>query len=605
MSTTSKTPVRRLLLFIIALGLPVLAFAKPSGGPYGPVRLNYELPAVDGTIYYVAPEGSEEAEGTSLQRPTSIEAAFARAVDGDALVLRGGTYRSGNLVFNQGLVIQPYADEVPIVKGTAVAEDWESLRDGLWRTKWETLFPMKPETWWRRHREAARTPLYRFNNDMVFVDGRMLQQVGWPGELDAESFYIDYEEGFVYTATDPEGKTIEITAFDNALTRTIEEVHGMEPSTVGPQVRGIIFTQYAYRAIEIEGYDPEEVSPESNHGKDVVGSVFENCTFSYCSRVGGYFRGDGLVIRNCLVSHTSTEGLFILSSNDVLIERNIVTHNNMEKITGYYVTAIKIFNQCYRVTCRENLIIDNEDSSGIWYDVGNVDGLFVNNWIQNTDNGFFFEISKGAICTGNVFVDCPQGIFVLNSERVRVYQNTMVNSTVTFERTDRSAVGDHFDWHPASGPKVEERHGHAFMGNLLYADDSHNGPVLKFRQREVLRDRLTDPQAVAIDGNVYVRDGYTNHGPLIQWSPSASDENSVLLETPGDLHALYPEFSGDSQWFVGYNGPMFQGKQTNRFELMPDFVGLDSTAELPGEALKALGWKKKDVRHPGAFPVAE
>ncbi|MBD5779412.1 right-handed parallel beta-helix repeat-containing protein [Pelagicoccus sp. NFK12] len=602
---TPFSSLRRALLSLSALIFAFSVHAQPSGGPYGPIRLNYELPQVDGSIYYVAPDGQAEQSGLSLDQATSIEAAFEKAVTGDAIVLRGGTYRTGDLVFNQGLVIQPYADEVPILKGTAIADEWEALRDGLWRVKWETLFPMKPQPWWRRHREAARTPMYRFNNDMVFVDGRMLRQVGWPGELDENSFYIDYEEGYVYTATDPEGKTLEITVFDNALTRSTKEVHGMAPSTVGPQVRGIVFTQYAYRAIEIEGYDPEEVSPESAHGKDVVGSVFEHCTFSYCSRVGGYFRGDGLVIRHCLVSHTSTEGLFILSSNDVLIERNIVTHNNMEKITGYYVTAIKIFNQCYRVTCRENLIIDNEDSSGIWYDVGNVDGLFVNNWIQNTDNGFFFEISKGAVCAGNVFVDCPQAIFILNSERVRVYQNTMVNSTVTFERTNRSAVGDHFDWHPASGPGVEERHSHVFMGNLLYADDNHRGPLLKFRQSEVLKELMTEPQVERIEANVYVQDGYVNDGPLIQWSPVSGEGNSVLLDTHEELNALIPGFAEGSQSFVGYNGSMFHGKETLRFELMPDFAGVRSQADLPKEALEALSWKKRDVTFPGAFPPAD
>ncbi len=595
----------RALFGVVCLGLFSFAGAQPSGGPYGPLKLDYELPDVEGTIFYVSPDGSETASGASVEEATSIESAFAKAVTGDAIVLRGGTYRTGNLVFNQGLVIQPYKDEAPILKGTAVAEDWEALQDGLWRTKWETLFPMAPQPWWRRHREAARTPMYLFNNDMVFVDGRMLTQVGWPGELDEDSFYIDYEQGYVYTATNPEGKTIELTAFDNALTRTIEEVHGMKPSTVGPQVRGIVFTQYAYRAIEVEGYDPEEVSPESKHGKDVVGSIFEHCTFSYCSRVGGYFRGDDLVIRHCLVDHTSTEGLFILSSNDALIERNIVTHNNMEGITGYYVSAIKIFNQSYRVTCRENLIIDNVGSSGVWYDVGNVDGLFVNNWVQNTDNGFFFEISKGAICAGNVFVDCPQAMYILNSERVRIYQNTMVNSTVTFERTDRSSVGDHFDWHPQSGPSVEERHSHVFMGNLLYADDNHRGPLLKFRQREVLRERMTEPQVAQIDSNVYVQDGYINDGPLIEWSPSTTEENSMLLDSPDDLHALFAEFSGNSKWWVGYNGPMFKGKQVKRFELMPEFVGARSRTDLPKEALDALGWKKKDVAFPGAFPSVD
>jgi hypothetical protein len=33
-----------------------------------------------------------------------------------------------------------------------------------------------------------RTPLHRFNNDMVFVDGELLRSAGWEGELDAHRF---------------------------------------------------------------------------------------------------------------------------------------------------------------------------------------------------------------------------------------------------------------------------------------------------------------------------------------------------------------------------------------------------------------------------------
>ena len=195
-------------------------------------------------------------------------------------------------------------------------------------------------------------------------------------------------------------------------------------------IRGITFTQYAYRAIEIEGTEPEGLSNESKYGKDVVGSTFENCTISFCSRVAAYLRGDKLTMRNCLVSDTSTEGIYILSSSDVLLERNIFRRNNIENITGYFPAGVKIFNQCYRVTCRDNLVTDLANSNGIWYDVGNVDGRFINNRVEGvgninspfsgerfwpSDNGFFFEISKGAICAGNVFVNCDHGIFVLNS----------------------------------------------------------------------------------------------------------------------------------------------------------------------------------------------
>jgi len=87
--------------------------------------------------------------------------------------LRGGTYRSGNLILNQGITIQPYKDEQLVLKGTFIATEWKDLGNGLWTTSWSRLFPSKPDNWWRRHREGKKTPLYRFNNYMVFVGCRL------------------------------------------------------------------------------------------------------------------------------------------------------------------------------------------------------------------------------------------------------------------------------------------------------------------------------------------------------------------------------------------------------------------------------------------------
>ena len=47
------------------------------------------------------------------------------------------------------------------------------------------------------------TPLYRFNLDMVFIDGELLTSKGWEGELDAHSYSIDYKNGYVYIGADP------------------------------------------------------------------------------------------------------------------------------------------------------------------------------------------------------------------------------------------------------------------------------------------------------------------------------------------------------------------------------------------------------------------
>jgi len=606
------------LLCIIFGSLPVIA--QPSGGPYGPIRQRYDLPKVAGKIYYVAQDGKSEETGETLEKPTTLEAAIERVVSGDAIVMRGGIYRTGELVLNQGITIQPYADEQPILKGTFVATEWESLRNGLWRTSWSRLFPAKPLDWWRRSFFGRETPLHRFNNDMVFVDGKFLQSVGWEGEVDENSYFINYDTEEIIISIDPTDRLVEITAFNGGLTRTTKECHGKSSDGKGPVIRGITFTQYAHRAIEVEGTEPEGLSDESEHGKEVVGTTLENCEVSFCSRVAAYLRGDKLTLRHCLVSDTSTEGIYTIASSDVLLEKNIFTRNNIEKITGYYPAAVKIFNQCYRVTCRDNLVIDHPNSNGIWYDVGNVDGRFINNWVEGvgnidsefskdrpwpSDNGFFFEISKGAICAGNVFVNCDHGIWVLNSSDVRIYQNTFVNSTACIGRTARSAVGDPFGWHPSTGPDVNERDRHVFVNNLLTGDENFHRPLLFVWQPPSLFKRVDNPQLKQLDYNMYVRGSDTASNPLIWWSP-ANEERQLPFESLAGLQKLHPEFSANSQYFANYDGPLFKSSELGNYELLKAFPGSAAASPLPTEIRSAQGGlrrPKQDSRFPGAFPL--
>ena len=176
--------------------------AQPSGGPYGPIDQRYEVPKAT-HIYFVAPDGKPDSPGTALEQPTTMESAIDRVVTGDAIILRGGIYRTGGLVLNQGVTIQPYADERPILKGTQLPTTWEPLRNNIWRTKWDHLFPAAPLPWWQRAREGMRTPLQKFNNDMVFVDGELLKSAGWEGELDPHSFFIDYKMATSISASTP------------------------------------------------------------------------------------------------------------------------------------------------------------------------------------------------------------------------------------------------------------------------------------------------------------------------------------------------------------------------------------------------------------------
>ncbi len=570
------------LLFATAPG-----FAQPSGGPYGPIDQRYEIPKA-AHVYYVAPDGKAGSPGTALEEPTTLEAAIERVTTGDAIVMRGGVYRTGGLILNQGITLQPYAGERPILKGTQVATKWEALPNNIWRTSWTRLFPAAPLGWWQRNREGMRTPLHRFNNDMVFVDGELLKSAGWEGELDAHSFYIDYQGGHVYIGVDPTNRLVEITAFDGALVRTSGPAHGKASDRKGPVIRGITFTQYAWRALEVQGKkrftvadeitdEPVGPSDPATFGKEVVGTVLENVTISFCGRVAGYFRGDGLVIRNSLVSDTSTEGIYVIGSSDVLLERNIFRRNNIKQLTGYYPAAVKIFNQTRRVTCRDNLVIEQPYSNGIWYDVGNRDAVFVNNWIEGAINGFFFEISRGATVAGNVFVRCDRGIYVLNSADARVYNNTFVDTPASFGRDGRSATGDHFGWHPATGPDVDQREGHVFANNLLVASEAYRRPLLRFEQPGALDAKLPRPQAKEVYGNVYVR--ATLPGATAAPEPDASGRQ--LDRTPRSI---------------------FKGPDLGRYELLEALPGTPGGELLPADVRKLLGWSEEQARSPGAYP---
>jgi parallel beta-helix repeat protein len=476
------------------------------------------------------------------------------------------------------------------------------VSDNLWKTKWDRLFPADPEDWWQRNREERFTPLHRFNDDMVFVDGRFLQSAANTGELNNNTFYVDYAKKEIYLAIDPASKLIEITAFSMALHRVYYDVNGKKNDGIGPVIRGIDFTQYADSTIFVECVDPVGLKKESEIGKEVQGTLIEDCAISWCSRIAMFLMGDKTTVRNCHVSNTSREGIYVVGSADVLLENTIIEKNNIENITGCYPAGVKIFNQCYRCTVRNNLVTNMPNSNGVWYDVGNVDGRFINNWIENvgtpevpvstksvwpSQNGFFFEISKGAIAAGNVFVNCDHGILVLNASNVEMYNNTFVNSMVCIARDTRSAQGDHFGWHPSTGPDVDERYGHVFVNNLLTGDTRFDRPLLLVWQPAVLCEKLNETPLKQFDNNVFAKQN-DSYKPLAFWSPSKAENCQSEIKTLAELQQLSGA-AAKSQVLEGKHLPLFKSGIIGNYQLLDEFSGKTAATEIPASVKKLMG----------------
>jgi hypothetical protein len=554
---------------------------------YGPVEQTYQLPDVSGNIYYVSPDGNASAEGLELDQPTVIEKAFANVKSGDAIILRGGIYRTGNLTFNQGITMQPYRDEKPVLNGSLVADSWSQVEDGLWVTNWEKLFPAGTEDWWNRERNEKQTPMHRFNNDAVFIDGQFLQSAGSTDDVNEETFYVDYDDNKIYIGINPEGRTVEITAFKKAIYRTLHTVHGKEPDKKGPVISGITFTQYPDTMVHIGGVGLEI----DQHGRDVMGTVFENCTFSNSFRIGLFAISDSLVMRNCHVTNTNTEGVYIVASAGILLERNIFENNNIEQWTGFFPSSVKIFNQSHNAMVRENLIRNQPHSNGVWWDVGNDDGVFINNHVENvSQSGFFFEISQGAIVAGNVFENCGQSIFVLNSRDVKVYNNTIINSMVNFRRYDRGDKPGTFGWHVTTGPGVEERDNHVMVNNLMYMDESCDTLMLYTHQPDFMCERLPNPQFKELNNNVYVRNYKEGDGEkaLMQWSPYPDEDCKTLLFTPDELNEFNGTLATGSEYIENIESPLFVDLKNKDFQLTPEFSNIGNPAPMPAKIVTLL-----------------
>jgi hypothetical protein len=197
---------------------------------------------------------------------------------------------------------------------------------------------------------------------------------------------------------------------------------------------------------------------------------------------------------------------------------------------------------------------------------------------------------------------------VLNSADVHAYNNTFFNARVTFERTDRVAAGDVFDWHATTGPGLDQREGHIFLHNLMAATDSFHDPLLEFVQRpSSLCGKLVHAQATVVDGNVYLPSATTEVNgaptPLITYAPSERENCTSQLDSLDDFRKLEPSFEKNGVQIDRSPRSVLKGPDLGNFELQRALPDAPAINFLPPEVRSLLGWSEAEAKTPGAYPL--
>jgi|GEM_PF-867691 len=374
------------------------------------------------TTYYVANNGNDASNGTSINTPfKTIQKAMNKVAAGDTVYVRGGTYREEITVGRSGtkdnyITVSGYEKEVPVIKGSEIVTGWELHSGNIWK-----------KTGWAR------------NSQQVFVDlqdDKGLQQIGMPSKHYGSFEYPSPVGSGVSSMTpgsfryDAANYTLYVWLKDGSDPNT----HTIEASTA----RRLFFISGGYIHLKRLAFRHTASSAYIKQGAAVeLGgySIMENCDVQYTDFAGvtvGYLK-TGAQVLNSNISNNGNSGINAPGSYDFRIAGNTINNNNYRNFNAlWHAGGIKATTKAYGVVDHNEVAFNK--GSGIWFDYANGGKAIVvkNNYVHDNgpkEAGIFMEVTKNADIHNNVLSNNERrGIYISASDNMRVYNNT-INAT--------------------------------------------------------------------------------------------------------------------------------------------------------------------------------
>ena len=537
-------------------------------GPFGPQEKSYPVPT--GAVI-VAHDGLDANDGSSIDKPTTLEKAINNAVTGTVIVLRGGVYRTGNLVFNKKITIQAYLSERPVIKGSKIADQW-TKRGNFWVTKWDSLSSNDTP------RPGSLADGDHYYGDLVMFNGEMFRPVGEPSDLDSGKFYCDYAANEVYISEDPSGKIIEITTYMNGFVRKHDET----ADTEGPTIQGLDMMQFRNSCITIDGVRPRRNIEPGEMPNAPVKTRIENCRLLFCPKFGLRITSPNSYIGYNDVSMIGYVAVEPFTSHNTIFEHNSISHSNWFNFLTF-PAGIKVFNQSYNFTVRNNYLSDMP-CEAVWYDVGHREGVVVTNYFYNCGIGLKIEISHRTYIAGNVFKKA--NLWLCNSNNCMAYNNTLIDSRLDLWRNNRKMDTNASFNHAATGPGPLGYHGH-HVANNVFAGQPPDGYYFliedNFNRGKEIYDKNFQSEVLA--HNLFL------HGA--EWTFNAEYQPKKLTPVKyaslADFRKDYSDFEEGNVQLDITQEKLFMSKDNGDFRLT-SVPGLPGGMKLPESITRLLGW---------------
>lgn len=525
-----------------------------AGDPLLP-RTAYPIP--DDALF-VSPHGDDSASGGKNTPLRTVKAAVRAAHSGQTIVLRAGTYREKVGMIGKRLTIQPYPHERVWFKGSVVVRDWEAVGEVWQHTGWRDELCNDcylPEIIDPEYPLAGRP-------QMVFVDGKPLRQVAERNQVRAGTFYVG--DGSVVIGDDPDGRTVEVTAYDHLLQ--------FDKGADGSRLRGVGVAHYGSN----QRYGARGAMVTVNAPRVRV----EKSTFRFSASTGlAVFQPDAQVVDSTFTGN-GLVGLLANRADRLRVTDSRFDGNNAEH---FATSGDAVGSAGAKVTRTDrphfagNIFIGNH-ATGWWCDLGCTNATVISNRaIDNAGHGMHYEVSSAAVIADNVLVDnARHGLKISSSDRVRLFHNLLTGDRAAALGLYNDPRLPSFDWYSEAKGLSWLTEKLVAVNNLLIQRSSGSPVIVSEDHRE--KPRGNPAFVTRADGNGYLR------------APSG-EPLAVFVEGNGKEHAFAKLADLREAGFErhGLTGAPSAVDLTDDYALKPGSLGIDAGRPIPQEIADLLG----------------
>jgi len=259
---------------------------------------------------------------------------------------------------------------------------WRPLKPGVWTHQWPYAWgeTALPAGWESQHLK----PIV-LRREMIFVDGRALEQVVAPGAMQdqAGTFYVDEASRAIYIHP-PAGLDAATANVEVAERASLLRIHGQSNIVV----RGLTF-------VDSNAFLQDAAVTVDNS----FAIVIDNCAMDWNNWMGLSVRNSNVVtVEHSRANFNGGAGMTLWRVTNLLFTNDQTSHNNWRGAAGGFLgwsvaglKSLQITNALYR-----DVVAVGNQSRGVWFDTDCTDIVIDHSYLcRNLTDGIFIEANQG------------------------------------------------------------------------------------------------------------------------------------------------------------------------------------------------------------------